>query len=304
MSCCPCFIAEDNKADMVSDLPRGVKGQSGSHLGAWCWDVLAYLRHRHRASRCIAGARGTCPLAAAAGGHMKDAPHWSISNSTRHLHRAAGPHLGWLQRIPAPTSAFPRAEHNTDRSHRVMVSMRWFPHTPHQHSTLLSHPSFPVTFRCLKHFRIPRRQFDVKPRLLHVKILQHVLNWVPAAGCIDSHRDNHVLKDNCRFKHLAGDAEARQWEPRPHYLCPTMLKPNPNPWHSRTRAMWLWLALPSLAAEVAATGRPQGRPKQHGARGRPRLNPSEEQTAFYLRSTPSNPLHSSISCSYVTWQTG
>lgn len=71
MSCYPCFIAEDNKLDMVSDLPRGVKGQSGSNLGARCWDVLAYLRHRHRASRRIAGARGTCPLAAAAGGHVK-----------------------------------------------------------------------------------------------------------------------------------------------------------------------------------------------------------------------------------------
>lgn len=72
MSCCPRFVAEDNEVDTVSDLPGGAKGRLGSHLGARCRlrrpripEAPAQGWQTHRRSP------GACPLAAAAGGHVK-----------------------------------------------------------------------------------------------------------------------------------------------------------------------------------------------------------------------------------------
>lgn len=68
-----------------------------------------------------------------------------------------------------------------------------------------------------------------------------MLSWMPVAGCIDSYRDNHMLKDNGEVKCPSRAAGATQQEPRPCCTSSVIraLEPPPHG-SSRHYPAWAW----------------------------------------------------------------
>lgn len=79
-------------------------------------------------------------------------------------------------------------------------------------------------------FRISCRKRLVKRRFLHFETLKHTLSWMPVAACVDSHGDNHVLRDTTEVKCPPGAAEAARQEPSP--TAPPRLSLHLNPRHT------------------------------------------------------------------------
>lgn len=130
--------------------------------------------------------------------------------------------------------SWPVSEHKIKHSHHTMAYIRWFPtkriaSEERCNRTLL----FQLWLNAWSISEFLAANLLLNGRLLHFKTLKHMLNWMPVAGCIDSYRDNRMLKDNGEVKCPSGAAEATQQEPRSRCTSLVICAPEPVPRGSR-----------------------------------------------------------------------